>query len=485
MKDPDRGLYALDPVRALERRALAAGISGYELMQRAAAAVLAQIAPRWPQARHWLVLCGPGNNGGDGYVIARLARAAGHTVQLVALGEPTSPEARAAARDWYAAGGTHAEFRPGLLDQAELVVDALLGIGLRRPVEGALREVIDAVNAASCPVVAVDLPSGLNASTGAVMGTAVRAELTVSFILHKQGLFTHEAPDHTGERVLDRLGLAPDPGLRATAELLHPDDLPDLLPRRPRTAHKGRHGHVLVIGGDHGMAGAALLAGRAALRAGAGLVSLATRAEHAAALAAAQPELMVHAVADPAALRPLLARATVLVVGPGLGQGGWAQALLAAVQAADRPRVLDADALNALAVDPQPCPGAVLTPHPGEAARLLGSTTQAIQQDRYAAAAALRERYGAVVVLKGAGSLVYGAQQRVCPYGNPGMGTGGMGDVLAGIIGAFMAQGLDAERAAQAGVLAHALAGDLAAGEGERGLLPGDLLARLRAVINP
>lgn len=461
------------------------GLDGAELMQRAGAAVLARIAPRWPRARRWLVLCGPGNNGGDGYVIAYLARAAGHTVQLVAHGAPATPEAQAAARAWQAVGGTLSPFRPQLLAGADLVIDALLGIGLARPVDGELRALIEAVNAARRPVVAVDVPSGLDADTGEVLGAAIRADLTVSFIAHKRGLFTGIAPNYAGERVLDRLGVPAEPAPPGCARLLHPDDLRRALPQRARTAHKGDHGHVLVLGGDHGMAGAVLLAGRAALRAGAGLVSLATRSAHAAALCAAQPELMVHAVDEPAQLRPLLARATVILAGPGLGQSAWAQALLAMVLVSRQPRVLDADALNALALDPQPCPGAVLTPHPGEAARLLGIGTPAVQQDRYAAVARLRECYGAVTVLKGAGSLVCGERLWLCPYGNPGMATGGMGDVLGGVIAALLAQGLDAETAAQAGVLAHALAADQAAREGERGLLPEDVLRTLRTVLNP
>lgn len=266
------------------------------------------------------------------------------------------------------------------------------------------------------------------------------------------------------------------------------DELAAVLPPRPADAHKGLFGHVLVVGGNHGMAGAARLAGEAVLRSGAGRVTLATRPEHAALITAARPELMAAGVSGASELAPLLARATCCVVGPGLGQDAWAAGLLEAVLAAGLPTVLDADALNLLAVKPLPLPAAaILTPHPGEAGRLLGCDATAIQADRLAAVQQLAARYRTVAVLKGAGTLVAGPDEEptVCPYGNPGMATAGMGDVLAGLIGALLAQGLAPVAAARAGVLAHALAGDLAAGSQPRGLLAGDVLARLRAVLNP
>jgi NAD(P)H-hydrate epimerase len=233
------------------------------------------------------------------------------------------------------------------------------------------------------------------------------------------------------------------------------------------------------------MAGAILLAARAALRGGAGWVSVATRAAHAAALTAAQPELMCHGVEDPRELRALLARASVIALGPGLGQGEWGRAMWSQALSAPQPLVVDADGLNWLAENPSRREDWVLTPHPGEAARLLGCATGEVQSDRLARAGELAQRYGGVSMLKGAGTLVQGRELALCPHGNPGMAVGGMGDVLCGLIAALIAQGLAPERAAQAGVLAHALAGDRAARAGERGLIPADLLAELRAVLNP
>jgi NAD(P)H-hydrate epimerase len=244
---------------------------------------------------------------------------------------------------------------------------------------------------------------------------------------------------------------------------------------------------VLCIGGELGTGGAVMLAADAALRCGAGLVSVATRAPHVAALLARRPEAMARAVESQDEIDPMLARASVIVLGPGLGQGDWGRALYRRALRADRPLVLDADALNLLAAgDARAPPGSVLTPHPGEAARLLGAAVAQVQADRFAAAAELADQYDCVVVLKGAGSLVAapGRRPRVIAAGNPGMAVGGMGDLLSGCIGALCAQGLDGFDAACCGSLLHAAAGDTAARGGERGLLPGDLLDAMRLWAN-
>ena len=271
-------------------------------------------------------------------------------------------------------------------------------------------------------------------------------------------------------------------------EPLRPDALAAWLPPRARDSHKGDHGHVLCIGGDDGSGGAIVLCAQAALRSGAGLVSVATRAAHVPALLARQPEAMAHAVESADALAPFFARADVVAVGPGLGQGTWGGAMLDAALASGKALVLDADALNLLAAAPRALPaGTILTPHPGEAARLLGGDAKAVQADRCAAARALAERHAAIVVLKGAGTIVAapGRAQRIVAAGNPGMATGGMGDVLTGVVAALRGQGLDAFDAASCGALLHAHAGDIAARDGMRGMLPSDLLACLRRAANP
>jgi hydroxyethylthiazole kinase-like uncharacterized protein yjeF len=337
-------------------------------------------------------------------------------------------------------------------------------------------------------VLAIDIPSGLHADTGAVLGAAVKANRTVTFIGRKQGLYTGQAAEFTGEITFADLGVPASTCGRVTpsARLLTAPPLGVLATPRPRCAHKGANGHVLVLGGDHGMNGALRLAGEAALRTGAGLVSLATRAEHAAAIAAVCPELMSHGIGSARDLSPLLARATVVAVGPGLGRSRWAQELFAAVLESSLPLVVDADALNLLSREPLRRDAWVLTPHPGEAGRLLNQDTAVVQENRYAAVRALAETYGGVAVLKGAGTLVThaGAPVSVCAAGNPGMAAGGMGDVLSGVIAALIAQGLESPQAAMAGVCLHACAGDRAAGKGERGMTARDVIGELRAVMN-
>lgn len=486
-------LYRVEQARALDRRAIAElGIAGYTLMSRAGEAAARWLTEHYPLAQHIVVLAGPGNNGGDGYVMARALRRAGRAVEMLALPSRSSPsvDAAQARSEWQAAGG-QTQAWSGQLPLAEIYVDALFGIGLGRALGGEAAAMVAALNAVAVPVLALDLPSGLDADSGQALGPVVRAERTLSFIVDKTGLHTGDAADCCGAIEVADLGL---PGAflaseAPAAERLQAARLQQWLPRRRRTGHKGDYGHVLVVAGEEGYGGAARLAAEAAARGGAGLVSLRTRAAHVAPILAARPELMVRASEQtPAAGQGIGVDADVLVVGPGLGRGDWGRGWLNWALAQARPLVLDADALNLLAADPRPLPaGSIITPHPGEAARLLATTTAQISADRYAAAAELASRYRCVAVLKGAGSLIAAAGQltRVCPYGNPGMASGGSGDVLAGLTGALLAQGLDPFDAASAGVLAHALAGDAAAVVGERGLLAGDLLAALRPVLNP
>lgn len=485
-------LHRAAEVRELDRIAVEDHhIAGYTLMSRAGAAAFRVLRDRWPRARRIAVLCGLGNNGGDGYVLARLAREAGMEVDLMYLGDTArlhgdAPRARA---DFEAGGGASREFDRKRLGAAEVIVDALFGTGLEREVTGPWRDAIEAVNASPAGVLAVDIPSGLHADTGAVLGAAVRADVTVSFIGLKRGMFTGAGPEHCGGIRFDALGVPKEVYLHTTASALRisHDILERLLWRRPRTAHKGDHGHVLVVGGDHGMAGAARMAGEAAARVGAGLVSVASRPGHAGAVSGARPELMCHGIATAVDLAGLLGRANIAAVGPGLGRSPWALQLLGTLLDSRLPLVVDADALNLLALEPAARGNWVLTPHPGEAARLLGCTVAEVQADRFAAAQAISGRFDAVCVLKGAGTLVHSGAGpvHVCDAGNPGMGSGGMGDILTGVIAGLAAQGLDLEDAARAGVYAHSAAADGAAADGERGLLATDLLPHLRRLVNP
>ncbi len=484
-------LFDTAAARRIDAQATAAlGGDGYALMQRAGQAAWQCALQYWPQARRIVVVCGPGNNGGDGYVLARLARQSGRQVWVLHLPDhaPRTPLAQCACTDYLAIGG-QVELSGDCLRGADLVVDALFGIGLDRAPDAAAAELIAAVNAADAPVLALDVPSGVDAASGAVPGAAIRAERVLQFIVAHRGLHTGDALDHAGQRLLATLDIPDEAfdGVEPAAWRWSGAALPALLPPRRINTHKGESGHVLCVGGNHGSGGAVMLCAEAALRSGAGLASVATRALHVAPLLARCPEAMAHAVEDAFDLAPLLARAGGVALGPGLGQDDWAQRLWTAALACGKPLVVDADALNLLAQQPRPLAQAVLTPHPGEAARLLGVDTAAVQRDRFAAAQAMATRFSAVVVLKGAGTVVAapGRLPRVIAAGNPGMAVGGMGDLLTGVIAALLAQGLPPFDAASAGALLHGLAGDAAVAEGQRGMLPRDLLPHLRALANP
>jgi NAD(P)H-hydrate epimerase len=485
-------LYRAAQVRELDRIAIEEfGIPGETLMERAGAAAFARLRERWPDVRDVTVLAGQGNNGGDGYVLARHARALGLAVRVLQAGDAARVRGDAARqRARFVEAGGELGSLDALPARTDVIVDGLFGTGLDRAPAGEWARAIEAANAHPAPVLALDVPSGLEADTGRALGPAIRAALTVTFVALKQGLFTGEGPDHCGQIVFEGLEL---PAAIYARQLLAARRIDwgrfgAALAPRDRSASKGRFGHVLVIGGDLGMAGAARLAGEAALRAGAGLVSVATRPGHAEALAAVRPELMAHGIDTAADLAPLMERATVVAIGPGLGRGDWGRALWGAALGSGRPLVVDADALFRLAQAPLRREDWVLTPHPGEAARLLQAEIAVIQADRLAAAAALQQRYGGIVVLKGAGTIVQGGGTRppaVCSAGNPGMATGGTGDVLCGLVAALIAQGHAPEDAAELGVCLHAAAGDAAARAGERGLIASDLFPPLRGLLNP
>jgi NAD(P)H-hydrate epimerase len=483
-------LYRAAQVRRLDHTAIHHfGIAGETLMERAGAFSYAMLARYWPQARSIAVVCGPGNNGGDGYVVARIAHLAGLSVTILQLGDHDKLGGDAALN----AGRCEAlsipcELLQKIPDDADVIVDAALGTGLERNVSGQWAEALQMINRQHAGVLAIDIPSGLNSDTGAVMGTAVRADVTTTFIALKQGMFTAAAADFCGEILFDALDI---PARLYASEILSSRRVDwerqrQLLPQRPRSLHKGDCGHVLLVGGAPGFSGAVRLAGEGALRSGAGLVSVATDARHAGLIAASRPELMCHGIDNPAGLEPLLQRCSVVAIGPGLGQNAWGRSLFESVLQSNKHLVVDADALNLLAQYPQQHDHRVLTPHPGEAARLLGVTIPEIQHDRFAAAQRLQQRYGGVIVLKGAGTIIHSPGHRpaaVCSQGNPGMATGGSGDVLTGVIAGLIAQGLELQVSAETGVCVHAAAGDLAAQDGERGMIASDLFPLIRKLL--
>ncbi|GAA5314970.1 MAG: NAD(P)H-hydrate dehydratase [Candidatus Pelagadaptatus aseana] len=488
-------LYRAEQVRELDRCAIEDhGVAGIRLMKQAGRATFEALLQRWSDVEHITVLCGSGNNSGDGYIIAGLAAQKRIPVDVFYVADPEGlqGDARTAYQFACREGAIAQPFAEGQrLDG--VLVDALLGTGLSGEVRGDYVSAINAINHSGLPVVAVDIPSGLCADTGARLGVAVKADLTVSFIGLKQGLLTGSGRGCCGQLLFDDLGVpeAVYEPQQPAAQRLNLAELLEHLPERNEDSHKGDFGHAMIIGGELGYAGAAAMAGEACARVGAGLTSVATRPEHIPALVARRPELMAIGVTSGQSLEPLLERPSVLVVGPGLGKTPWSEQLLQQAAQTGLPMVLDADALNLLA-EGRLLAGVkrdnwVLTPHPGEAARLLGVSTAEIQADRFQAATALQQKFGGAVVLKGSGSLVVGEDGRiaVAAVGNPGMASGGMGDVLSGIIGGLLAQGLTPEVAARLGVCLHGVAADMAAEEeGQQGLLAADLMPYVRTLLN-
>ena len=490
-------LYDAQSVREFDRIAIQQyGIPGIQLMKRAGRAAFAELLTVWGKPQQVTVFCGAGNNGGDGYIIAAVAHQQNISARIIELGQPDKLSGDAfTAREFALAQQVPMQaFSADLELYDSVVVDAMLGTGFSGEVREPMKSAIELINASALPVLAVDIPSGLASDSGAVINVAVKADITVTFIGAKQGLFSGRGPALCGDVVYHSLDIPREvfEKVTHTARLMDLCQLLDRLPDRPVDAHKNQFGHVMVIGGDHGYGGAALMAVGAALRVGAGLVSLATRPENIGTALCRYPAAMSRGVNSGQALEPLLEKPSVLVVGPGLGQSAWSEQLLQKALATGLPMVLDADALNIIAAG-RLAPGAwntnrILTPHPGEAARLLDCDTVEIQQDRFTAVQRLQQKYNATVLLKGSGSLVAGKPElpvAVCPYGNPGMATGGMGDVLSGIIGGLLAQGLSPPMAVELGCSLHAAAADrVAEAQGKRGLLPTDLLPMVRKLLN-
>lgn len=487
MSDLAKPLYRVAQIRQAEQIAIEnLQIPSLQLMQSAGLAAFKVLQQRWPQQKQISVFCGAGNNAGDGYVLASLAMKSGYSVEVFVIGTiaQLKGDALLCAEAFVENGGVVKAWTADSFVSNGVVVDGLLGTGLNRRVDEDYATVINAINAAELPVLAIDVPSGLQADSGCVLGVAIKATVTVTFVGLKSGLFTGQAADYCGEIVAADLDLPVSvfDQLPIAAHLLAKSKLA----KRPRCAHKGHFGHLLLIGGNHGYSGAIGLAGEAALRSGAGLVTIATRESHSGLLNIGRPELMCHGVEDLSQLQALLEKASVIVIGPGLGQDQWARMLFEAVLASDKPCVVDADALNLLAEQVRRRDNWILTPHPGEAGRLLACANSKIASDRFAAVSELQQRFGGVCVLKGAGSLISDGQQIfVSTTGNPGMASGGMGDVLSGITGALLGQGFSLIEAAKIAVYVHGEAADKAVlADGERGLLASDLLPYLRACLN-
>ena len=487
-------IFRVDGIRAIEARFLPEARP--PLMERAGAAA-ARLALQLLGDRDGpvLVACGPGNNGGDGFVLARHLLHAGREVIVACATDAAQmpADAHEAWGAWLDAGGDCMSAIPD--GEFALAVDALFGIGLTRPIDGRYADWVERLNRLNgldgldCPLLAIDTPSGLDVDSGRVLGPCVRASHTATFIALKPGLLTLDGPDHAGRVTLCDLDLDYGAAFTSPGVLNGPGLFATHLRRRPRNSHKGSNGNAVIVGGAPGMVGAALLAGRAALRLGAGRVYVGLLDDRLLGVDPLQPELMLRPVAEAIGL------ASALAVGPGLGQSDAARELLRTSIDTALPLVLDADALNLLALHPvlagrlrrRTLP-TLLTPHPAEAARLLGSDVEAVQRERVASALELARRFNACVVLKGCGSVLASADGdwSINPTGNPGMASAGMGDVLTGIVAALLAQGWEAWPALAGAVWLHGEAADrlVASGSGPIGLAAGELIDEARAALN-
>ena len=487
---PPLSVYSSEQARQLDTIAIEQrGIKGYELMCRAGQAAYTLITNKFPSARKILVVAGGGNNAGDGYVLARLLTSTEFSCAVVPIISPDNLKSDAlhAYKDFIEQGGVLLD-SDDELPHCDLIVDAIFGIGLSREIEDPFASVISAINKQTAPVLALDIPSGLNSDTGKVMGVAVCADITISFIGAKSGLLTGQACEHSGDVVIDYLDLSNDIFDQVTpiGNTLSTSTHKGLLPARKAGAHKNSFGHVLIVGGNVGYPNAGALAGIAAARVGAGLVSIVTHPESVSAIAASCTSLMVSGVHQPSDFGNLINLADVIVLGPGLGKDAWARRFFARFIDIQKPIVVDADALTLLSKNPSQSNHWILTPHPGEAARLLACEKTEIELNRLEAVKAIQEKYHGIAVLKGAGTLTCDHQHiGFCLHGNVSLASGGTGDVLTGIIAGLMAQGLSPIDAVNCGVTLHGLAAENISHHGTRGLLASDLFPELYSLVNP
>jgi NAD(P)H-hydrate epimerase len=497
-------IVSAEHVRAIEPKAAQlAGISMYELMQRAGESAFNILNQQWPQAQRVLVVTGNGNNAGDGYVLATLCKLQGldTAVACVDPAKTLTGDAQKAQANWLEVGGDLQESSSLDFTQFDLIVDALLGTGITGRVKAQFQSIISQINQTKLPVLSIDLPSGMLANTGVGPSICVKANTTVTFVAIKPGLATGIGKEHCGKLIFVDCGIGKSFFSLATEykqlvrwPMLNP------LPIRPLHSHKGSFGKLLCIGGNQGMAGAIRLSTESALRCGAGLVKVFCHPASQLLVASGRPEIMLADID----LNACLDWCNCIVIGPGLGQNDWAHQqfsrLLDYLEHHPKPLVVDADGLNLLAtVINQPSiqktlaklPALILSPHPKEASRLLGCSLEEVENNRYQASKDIAEKYHATCILKGAGTVIHsqGLEPNICTWvcegGNPGMATAGMGDTLTGILGAFLAQGCEQEKAAVYAVCAHAEAADrLAMQYGQRGMISSDLFKPLRAIVN-
>ena len=462
---------------------------GYQLMQRAGQACYRHMMEYWSPKKSFTVYAGAGNNGGDAYIVAELLHSAGKQVKVVAIGDCSrlTGSAKCAYQAYINAGGTMISREDAINVDSDVIIDGILGSGLSRPLDNDLIELISSINRCDAFRFSIDVPTGINADTGCAMPIAIKSDITVTFIVRKQGLYTHDGKTFCGQLLFDdlqtdisRFNYPP------SADLKSYRDYRSLFEERSCNTHKKMFGHILVIGGDYGMAGAVCLAGLSALRVGAGMVTVATRPEHARNIGISHPELMTVDVSDDNQFERVATKANVIVFGPGMIANEWGRYLLDRVIDFKLPTIADAGALRMIANKKSYFPDWILTPHPGEAADLLKISVKEVQNDRFAALEKICSQYAPSIILKGAGSLI-GVNGRItiCKGGNPAMSVAGMGDMLSGILGGLLGQKIAVEDALGAAVCVHNEAADITAEGITRGLLPSDLLPAIQQCVNP
>jgi len=495
---------AYDPKQVQQNEAKIAedlGISLYALMERAGESVFTQIQLNYPELSSLLVISGKGNNGGDGFIVARLAVQAGVKVTVLVVAEKTEIKGDALTAlhsltntsvIFHYADNVEStsEFIDKFISkfQGELIVDSLFGTGFKGPLSPQFMNLIESINNHDAAVIAVDIPSGLNANTGNDGGLAVIAQQTITFIACKKGLLTAQAANYVGELYLADLDIGENfiQKIPSSIFIQGQNNLPTLA-KRKASSHKGSIGLVLNIGGNKGMPGAIRLSAEAALRSGASLVAVACHQQSQALVFADRPEIMLASVvADNLKDDSAFQKAKVIVIGPGLGRDAWAQQLFATTLSSQKSCVVDADALSLLSEQPIKRSNWILTPHPGEAASLLGCSITDIESDRFSAVNAIVDKYGGICILKGAGTLVSdGKTTWINTSGNAGMASGGMGDVLSGIIAALLIQLPEPLAAVRYAVYIHGLAADIVAKkQGQRGILASDLFPEIQRLVN-
>ncbi len=489
-------VFTTEQVKSLEA-IYAQGHNGhcYDLMERAGKRVFSEILRLNKKPSMVWIFCGRGNNGGDGYIVASLLKEQGITHRVFAMGIPHTNTEANLAFEYYLSLGGNIEFDlpENFTVPPEITVDAILGTGIKSAPKEDAAEWILFVNDLGGFKISIDIPSGVIANTGMVPGNCINADLTVCMLGLKPGLFTSDAVDYTGKVVFDSLNVSTDHFYNQISHQEIPlrrlgyEDIIANLPKRVTSSNKGDSGKVLLIAGSLGMGGAALISGIGALRAGAGLVKIATDLHNVSAINSCRPELMTINIFDEEALVQAINWADVIAVGPGLGQGLEVSQILENLNGVRKPVIVDADALNLISkgLDLY-LERMVITPHPGEAARLLGTSASEINADRINAACRLYERYGSTVLLKGAGTIVYdGKRITIISEGSPAMATGGMGDLLTGMIASLCAQGLSLSQATCVAAVIHGRAGSMASKEaGVIGTLPLDLAPYIRLLVN-